>query len=72
MDNSISDHPSTVSSLLEGEEVSDKLRRNPVTQSRLKHCLLTYIYEEKLDQIDPYQIMSKFIALNEKNKLSLV
>ena len=72
MDNSIWDHASIVSSVLEGEEVSDKLRRNPVTQSRLKHCLLTHIYKEKLDQIDLYQIMSKFIALNEKNKLFLV
>ncbi|CAF0953813.1 unnamed protein product [Adineta steineri] len=38
--------------------------RNSMTQSRLNHCLLANIYKEKLDEIDPYQIMSKFIASN--------
>ncbi|CAF4585254.1 unnamed protein product, partial [Rotaria magnacalcarata] len=42
--------------------------RTSVTQSRLNHCLLAHIYKEKLDKIDPNQIMSKFILSNEKRK----
>jgi hypothetical protein len=42
--------------------------RNSMTQSRLNHCLLTHIYKEKLDEIDPYQIMSTFIASNDKRQ----
>ncbi len=42
--------------------------RNSMTQSRLNHCLLTHIYKEKLDEIDPNQIMSTFIASNEKRQ----
>ncbi len=42
--------------------------RNSMTQSRLNHCLLTHIYKEKLDEIDPYQIMSTFISSNDKRQ----
>ncbi|CAF1228899.1 unnamed protein product [Didymodactylos carnosus] len=42
--------------------------RNSMTQSRLNHCLLANIYKEKLDEIDPYQIMSKFIASNSNRQ----
>ncbi len=42
--------------------------RNSMTQSRLNHCLLTHIHKEKLDEIDPNQIMSTFIASNEKRQ----
>ena len=42
--------------------------RNSMTQSRLNHCLLAHIYKEKLDEIDPYQIMSKFIAPNSNRQ----
>ncbi|CAF5011465.1 unnamed protein product, partial [Rotaria magnacalcarata] len=42
--------------------------RTSMTQSRLNHCLLAHIYKEKLDKIDPNQIMSKFILSNEKRK----
>ena len=42
--------------------------RNSMTQSRLNHCLLTNIYKEKLDEIDPYQIMSKLIASNSNRQ----
>ena len=42
--------------------------RNSMAQSRLNHCLLTNIYKEKLDEIDPRQIMSTFIVSNEKRQ----
>ena len=42
--------------------------RNSMTQSRLNHCLLANIYKEKLDEIDPYQIMLKFIASNSNRQ----
>ena len=42
--------------------------RNFMTQSRLNHYLLANIYKEKLDEIDPYQIMSKFIASNSNRQ----
>jgi hypothetical protein len=42
--------------------------RNSMTQSRLNHCLLTHIYKEKLGEIDPNQIMTTFIASNEKKQ----
>jgi hypothetical protein len=42
--------------------------QNSMTQSRLNHCLLTHIYKEKLDEIDPYQIMSTFISSNDKRQ----
>ncbi|CAF4898751.1 unnamed protein product, partial [Rotaria magnacalcarata] len=42
--------------------------RSTMTQSRLKHCLLPHIYKEKLDKIDPRQIVSKFISSNEKRQ----
>jgi hypothetical protein len=32
--------------------------RSSMTQQRLNHFLLTHIYDEKLDQIDPNEIMS--------------
>ena len=31
--------------------------QNSMTQSRLNHCSLANIYKEKLDEIDPYQII---------------
>ena len=42
--------------------------RNSVTQSRLNQCLIENIYNEKLDEVDPYQIMSKFIASNNNRQ----
>ncbi|CAF2151313.1 unnamed protein product [Rotaria magnacalcarata] len=42
--------------------------RSTMTQSRLNHCLLSHIYKEKLDKIDPRQIVSKFISSNEKRQ----
>ncbi|CAF2879856.1 unnamed protein product [Rotaria sp. Silwood2] len=41
--------------------------QNCMTQARLNHCVLTYIYKKKkVDEIDPYQIMPTFIASNSK------
>ncbi|CAF1268992.1 unnamed protein product [Rotaria sordida] len=42
--------------------------RSSMTQSRLNHCLLAHIYKEKLDKIDPNQIMSTFISSNEQRQ----
>ncbi|CAF1501480.1 unnamed protein product [Adineta steineri] len=42
--------------------------RNSMAQSRLNHCLIANIYKEKLDQTDPYQIMSTFIPSNGKRQ----
>ena len=42
--------------------------RTYMTHSRLNHCLLTHIYKEKLDEIDPNKIMSTLILLNEKRQ----
>ncbi|CAF1029278.1 unnamed protein product [Rotaria sordida] len=42
--------------------------RSSMTQSRLSHCLLAHIYKEKLDKIDPNQIMSTFISSNEQRQ----
>ncbi|CAF4890052.1 unnamed protein product [Rotaria sp. Silwood1] len=42
--------------------------RSSMTQSRLNHCLLAHIYKEKLDKIDPYQILSAFISSNEQRR----
>jgi hypothetical protein len=43
--------------------------RNSMKQSRLNHCLLTHIYKEKPDEIDPYQIMST--SSNDKREAFL-
>jgi len=37
--------------------------RTAMTQSRLNHCLLTHIYKEKLDEIDPNKITATFILV---------
>ncbi|CAF1473156.1 unnamed protein product [Rotaria sordida] len=42
--------------------------RSTMTQSRLNHLLLAHIYKEKLDEIDPNQIMSTFISSNEQRQ----
>ncbi len=42
--------------------------RTPMTQSQLNHCLLAYIYKEKIDEIDSYQIISTFIVSNDKRQ----
>jgi len=42
--------------------------RSTMSQQRLNHCLLAHIYKEKLDQIDPIEIMSIFISSNEKRQ----
>jgi hypothetical protein len=42
--------------------------RSSMSQQRLNHCLLAHIYKEKLDQIDPNEIMSIFISSNEKRQ----
>jgi hypothetical protein len=43
-----------------------------MTQPRLNHCLILHIYKEKLDDIDPNQIMYKFISTNERRQAFLV
>jgi hypothetical protein len=42
--------------------------RSSMNQLRLNHCLIPHICKEKLDEIDPNQIMSKFILSNEKRQ----
>ncbi len=42
--------------------------RASMGQPRLNHCLLAHIYKEKLDEIDPNQIMSTFISSNERRQ----
>ncbi|CAF1130562.1 unnamed protein product [Rotaria sordida] len=45
--------------------------RSSMTQSCLNHCLLVHIYKEKLDKIDPNQIMSTFVSSNEQRQALL-
>jgi hypothetical protein len=45
--------------------------RTIMTQLRLNHCLLAHIYKEKLDEIDPNQIISTFISAYEKRQAFL-
>jgi len=37
-------------------------------QARINHCWLAHIYKEKLNEMDPNQVMSIFISSNEKDK----
>lgn len=47
--------------------VKNKIRMT-MTQKRLNHCLLAHIYKDKLDKINPHQVMSTFIPSNEKRQ----